>query len=180
MLYFHQKFLIITTFCLEMGIDAEKAKAAMSIGASAQRRRAVAGRQRQAAAIAQRRRAALMGRNRRAAARQTRARNQAVSTTYSIYFQFDLWSFSLRTIWKHHAHYPHFQFLRWLISCVFICNIFIVFFLPLFHWIVPSSSFYHHRHQLIIHHPILSFHNNRDTFNIFTESILSCKYEIIW
>merc|ERR1712025_664022 len=67
----------VETWAAKMGIDAEKAKAAMSIGANAQRRRAVAGRQRQAAAIAQRRRAALMGRNRRAAARQARARNQA-------------------------------------------------------------------------------------------------------
>jgi len=67
----------VETWAEKMGIDAEKAKAAMSIGANAQRRRQVAGRQRQASAIAQRRRAALMGRNRRAAARQARARNQA-------------------------------------------------------------------------------------------------------
>merc|ERR1712224_1088681 len=62
----------VETWAAKMGIDAEKAKAAMSIGANAQR-----GRQQQAAAIAQRRRAALMGRNRRAAARQARAGNQA-------------------------------------------------------------------------------------------------------
>merc|ERR1712025_818783 len=67
----------VETWAAKMGIDAEKAKAAMSIGANAQRRRQLAGRQQQAAAIAQRRRAALMGRNRRAAARQARARNQA-------------------------------------------------------------------------------------------------------
>merc|ERR1712203_309967 len=66
----------VETWAEKMGIDAEKAKAAMSIGANAQRRRQVAGRQRQAAAIAQRRRAALMGRNRNAAARQARARIQ--------------------------------------------------------------------------------------------------------
>jgi len=67
----------VETWAAKMGIDAEKAKAAMSIGANAQRRRQVAGRQRQAAAIAQRRRAALMGRNRNAAARQARARRYA-------------------------------------------------------------------------------------------------------
>merc|ERR1712142_958502 len=66
----------VETWAAKMGIDAEKAKAAMSIGANAQRRRQVAGRQRQAAAIAQRRRA-LMGRNRNAAARQARARRYA-------------------------------------------------------------------------------------------------------
>merc|ERR1712212_1184184 len=67
----------VETWAEKMGIDAEKAKAAMSIGANAQRRRQVAGRRRQAAAIAQRRRAALMGRNRNAAARQARARRYA-------------------------------------------------------------------------------------------------------
>jgi len=67
----------VETWAAKMGIDAEKAKAAMSIGANAQRRRQIAGRQRQAAAIAQRRRAALMGRNRNAAARQARARRYA-------------------------------------------------------------------------------------------------------
>merc|ERR1712168_1206355 len=67
----------VETWAEKMGIDAEKAKAAMSIGANAQRRRQLAGRQRQAAAIAQRRRAALMGRNRNAAARQARARRHA-------------------------------------------------------------------------------------------------------
>jgi len=65
----------VETWAAKMGIDAEKAKAAMSIGANAQRRRQIAGRQ--AAAIAQRRRAALMGRNRNAAARQARARRYA-------------------------------------------------------------------------------------------------------
>merc|ERR1712212_1162357 len=65
----------VETWAEKMGIDAEKAKAAMSIGANAQRRRQVAGRQRQASNVAQRRRAALMNRNRRAAARQQRAAN---------------------------------------------------------------------------------------------------------
>ena len=66
---------------LEMGIDAEKAKAAMSIGANAQRRSGTQRKQRQASNIAQRRRQALANRNRKAASNQrqqkrTRAQNQ--------------------------------------------------------------------------------------------------------
>merc|ERR1712212_1131533 len=63
----------VETWAEKMGIDAEKAKAAMSIGANAQRRSMRQGRQRQASSIAQRRRQALMNRNRRAAAKQQRA-----------------------------------------------------------------------------------------------------------
>merc|ERR1712179_633763 len=62
----------VETWAEEMGIDAEKAKAAMSIGANAQRRSTRQGRQRQAGGVAQRRRQALMNRNRRAAAKQQR------------------------------------------------------------------------------------------------------------
>merc|ERR1712168_298693 len=63
----------VETWAAKMGIDAEKAKAAMSIGANAQRRSMRQGRQRQAGGVAQRRRQALMNRNRRAAAKQQRA-----------------------------------------------------------------------------------------------------------
>merc|ERR1712203_1267068 len=66
----------VETWAEKMGIDAEKAKAAMSIGANAQRRSMRQGRQRQAGGVAQRRRQALMNRNRNAAARQARARIQ--------------------------------------------------------------------------------------------------------
>merc|ERR1712179_444464 len=63
----------VETWAEKMGIDAEKAKAAMSIGANAQRRSTRQGRRRQAGGVAQRRRQALMNRNRRAAAKQQRA-----------------------------------------------------------------------------------------------------------
>merc|ERR1712212_1166043 len=63
----------VETWAEKMGIDAEKAKAAMSIGANAQRRSMRQGRQRQAGGVAARRRQALMNRNRRAAAKQQRA-----------------------------------------------------------------------------------------------------------
>jgi len=63
----------VETWAEKMGIDSEKAKAAMSIGANAQRRSMRQGRQRQAGGVAQRRRQALMNRNRRAAAKQQRA-----------------------------------------------------------------------------------------------------------
>jgi len=62
----------VETWAEKMGIDSEKAKAAMSIGANAQRRSMRQGRQRQAGGVAQRRRQALMNRNRRAAAKQQR------------------------------------------------------------------------------------------------------------
>jgi len=63
----------VETWAEKMGIDAEKAKAAMSIGANAQRRSMRQGRQRGAGGVAARRRQALMNRNRRAAAKQQRA-----------------------------------------------------------------------------------------------------------
>lgn len=62
----------VETWAEKMGIDAEKAKAAMSIGANAQRRSMRQGRQRGAGGVAARRRQALMNRNRRAAAKQQR------------------------------------------------------------------------------------------------------------
>jgi len=71
----------VETWAEKMGIDAEKAKAAMSIGANAQRRSGTQRKQRQAGNIAQRRRQALANRNRKAATNQrqqkrTRAQNQ--------------------------------------------------------------------------------------------------------
>jgi sugar diacid utilization regulator len=68
----------VETWAEKMGIDAEKARAAMSIGANAQRRSTQQQRQRAAGRTAQRRRGAVANRNRRASNAQ-RQRNQQIA-----------------------------------------------------------------------------------------------------
>ena len=61
-------------YILEIGIDVAKAKAAMMLGANAQRRRSYLARQRNARILAARRRAAIIRRNKMIAYKRHQAR----------------------------------------------------------------------------------------------------------